>query len=175
MPVAHENPGTPGEPVSSGVRTRRRSLHSDLAIALCIVGFCAVVYAITLTFPIVSAALAIGMGPEVFPRLLLGVLVVLAGLLALLARGKADEIREPVTTMVYWTGLAMIAFMGVLWLAGMVAAMFIGFVGIGRLWGERRWTILVISALLLSALIYTVFVKGFGIPLPRGVIGDWLD
>jgi putative tricarboxylic transport membrane protein len=145
-----------------------------VAIAAAIVAFCGAVYAVTLTFPSVPAALATGMGPEVFPRLLLGVLVLLAGLLAFLARGKQDEAREPIPAMVYWTALAMLAFMAVLWVAGMVAAMFIGFVGIGLLWGERRWLLLVAVGFALSACIYAVFAKGFGIPLPRGVIGDWL-
>jgi putative tricarboxylic transport membrane protein len=149
-------------------------LHSDLAIAVGIVAFCALVYAITLTFPSMPAMLAMGMGPEVFPQLLLGVMVVLAGLLALLAKGKPEEVREPIPAMVYWTAVAMVAFMGVLWLVGMAIAMFVGFVGLGLLWGERRWAILVSSGLILSAVIYTVFTKGFGVPLPRGLFGDWL-
>ena len=49
-----------------------------------------------------------------------------------------------------------------------------GFVGIGALWGERRWALFVVSGVILSASIYLLFVKGFGVPLPRGVIGDWL-
>jgi putative tricarboxylic transport membrane protein len=101
-------------------------------------------------------------------------MVMLAGVLALLARGKAEESREPIPAMVYWTALAMLAFMGVLWLAGMAVAMVLGFVGIGALWGERRWGLLVGIGLVLSAVIYLVFVRGFGVPLPRGVIGDWL-
>ena len=68
----------------------------------------------------------------------------------------------------------MLAFMAVLWLTGMAVAMVAGFVGIGALWGERRWALLVVSGVILSASIYLLFVKGFGIPLPRGVIGDWL-
>ncbi len=165
-------PGEPGPP-SSPARPR---IHSDLAIAIAIVAFCAVVYAVTTTFPSMPTAMqSMGMGPEVFPRLLLGLLVILAVVLALLSRGKTDEAREPIPAMVYWTGLAMLAFMGVLWLTGMVVSMVVGFVGIGALWGERRWVLLVGSAVILSAAIYLMFVKGFGVPLPRGVIGDWLS
>jgi putative tricarboxylic transport membrane protein len=174
MSVAPDHPRPPDENFPSGIRIRRRPIHSDFVIAIVIVAFCGLVYAITMTFPVVPAALATGMGPEVFPRLLLGVMVVLAGLLALLARGKADEAREPIPSIVYWTALAMVAFMGLLWLVGMAAAMFIGFVGFGLLWGERRWPILVIVGLALSGLIYVLFVKGFAIPLPRGLLGDWL-
>jgi hypothetical protein len=174
MSVAPENLDPPGERLTPGARARRR-VHSDLAIGLGIVAFCGVVYAITMTFPEVPAAFASGMGPAVFPRLLLGVLVVLAAALALFARGKTDEVREPIPAIVHWTALAMVAFMGLVWLAGMVAAMFIGFVGMGLLWGERRWAILVIAGFALTALIYAMFVKGFAIPLPRGLLGEWLS
>ena len=174
MSVTPERPRLPGESLAPGTRAGRRRIHSDFVIAIVIVAFCALIYAITITFPSMPAMLAMGMGPEVFPRLLLGLMVVLAGLLAVLARGKADEVREPVPPTVYWTALAIVAFMGVLWLLGMAIAMFVGFVGMGLLWGERRWLVLVISGLALSALIYTLFVRGFGIPLPQGIVGEWL-
>jgi putative tricarboxylic transport membrane protein len=174
MSVAPEGADVPGDSLTPGTPARARRFHSDVIIAIGIVAFCALVYAITATFPSMPAMLTMGMGPEVFPRLLLGVMVLLAGLLALLARGKPDEVREPIPPIVYWTALAMIAFMGVLWLIGMAAAMFVGFVGIGLLWGERRWPVLVLSGLALSAFIYALFVKGFAIPLPRGLLGDWL-
>jgi putative tricarboxylic transport membrane protein len=161
-------PGPPGTPV-------RRWVHSDIGIAVGIVAFCAVVYGVTMTFPRMPTAMqSMGMGPEVFPRLLLGLLVLLAGVLALLSRGKADAPREPIPAMVYWTALAMVAFMGVLWLAGMPVAMVLGYVGIGALWGERRWALLVGSGAALSAAIYFMFTRGFGVPLPRGLVGDWL-
>jgi putative tricarboxylic transport membrane protein len=174
MSVTPERPRLPGESLAPGTRTGGRRIHSDFVIAILIVAFCALIYTVTMTFPSVPAMLAMGMGPEVFPRLLLGLMVVLAGLLAVLARGKADEVREPVPPTVYWTALAIVAFMGVLWLLGMAIAMFVGFVGMGLLWGERRWLVLVISGLALSALIYTLFVRGFGIPLPQGIVGEWL-
>lgn len=170
MSVSSPEPDPSREP-SAPAHAR---LHSDLAIALGIVAFCAVIYAVTTGFPRMPSMLAMGMGPEVFPRLLLAVLIVLAGVLALLARGKTDPAREPIPAMVYWTVLAMLAFMAVLWLTGMAFAMVAGFVGIGALWGERRWALLVVSGVILSASIYLLFVKGFGVPLPRGVVGDWL-
>jgi hypothetical protein len=174
MSVAPKGADVPDEKLPAGTPARPRRIHSEFAITIWIAAFCALVYAITLTFPDLPPALSSGMGPAVFPRLLLGVIVALAVLLALLARGKADEAREPIPAMVYWTALAMLVFMGVLWLVGMAVAMFLGFVGIGLLWGERRWSILVLAGLALSALIYALFVKGFAVPLPRGLLGDWL-
>ncbi|HEX2727200.1 MAG TPA: tripartite tricarboxylate transporter TctB family protein [Beijerinckiaceae bacterium] len=164
MPLSNEPPRP----------ARRFDFHSDFAIAGGIVAFCAVVYAVTMTFPQVPAALASGMGPEVFPRLLLGVMVLLAGVLAFVARGKPDEMREPVPRLVPLTALGFLAFPPLAWLVGLLLAAFLLMVGFGLLWGERRRMLLVASAAFLCLLIYVVFVKGFAIPLPRGVIVDWL-
>jgi hypothetical protein len=150
-----------------------RRLHADQIVALVILAGCAAVYGLTLTFEEVPAALTQGMGPAAFPRLLLAVMAVLALVLAFAARGQADEHREPVPAIVYRTAAAMLAFMALLWLVGMPVAMAIAVLGMGALWGERRWAILVATAIGLSAAIYLVFTKAFGIPLPRGLLGDW--
>ncbi len=55
-----------------------RRLHSDLWIALAILAFCGVIYWLTTTFDTMPAALVPGMGAQAFPRLLLGVIAVLA-------------------------------------------------------------------------------------------------
>jgi putative tricarboxylic transport membrane protein len=171
---------TPGNHDPAGERLTpdasvRHRFHSDFAIAVVIVAFCAVVYGVTMTFPHVPAVLAVGMGPEVFPRLLLGTMVVLAGVLTLSARGKADEIREPIPRLVHFTALGFLAFLPLAWIIGLLPAGFIAMVGFGLLWGERRRILLVLSAAFLCVLIYLVFVKGFAIPLPRGLIADWLS
>jgi hypothetical protein len=41
--------------------------------------------------------------------------------------------------------------------------------GLGWLWGERRYGVLLLNAGLLSAVIWAVFVKGFGVQLPKGL------
>jgi hypothetical protein len=143
-------------------------------VAGVIVGFCAAVYALTLTFDSVPASLATGMQPEVFPRLVLGVLVVLAAALALSARGQPDPAREPVPRAVYATIAAIVAFMGVLYVAGMTAAI-LSSVAIGWLWGERRWSYLAIVAVGLAIAIHVVFVIGFHLSLPAGLIHEWLS
>ncbi|CAA9323732.1 MAG: hypothetical protein AVDCRST_MAG90-1126 [uncultured Microvirga sp.] len=152
-----------------------RRLHADVWIALAILAFCAVVYWLTTTFDAMPAALVPGMGAAAFPRLLLGVMAVLALVLAWSSRGRPDGGREPVPAIVYLTVAAMLGFMAVLWLAGMVVAMVLGFIGMGLLWGERRWSWLVASAVGLAAFIYLLFTKGFGIPLPKGLFGEWLS
>jgi Tripartite tricarboxylate transporter TctB family len=163
-------------PVAPGAATPpgRKRIHSDVIIALGIIAFCAVVYGITLTFDTIPAVLMQGMGAAAFPQLLLGVMVLLALVLAWSSRGRPDEAREPIPAMVYLTGAAMLAFMAILWLAGMLVAIVAAIVGIGALWGERRWAILVASGVGVAAFLYVMFTRGFGIPLPRGLLGEWL-
>jgi hypothetical protein len=58
-----------------------------------------------------SVALLSGIGSAVFPRLAIGVLALLALWLASSARGRPDEVREPVHRLVYITGAAVLVFM----------------------------------------------------------------
>lgn len=160
-------------PESSDAPAPRR-LHSDLWIALAILAGCVAIYWLTTTFDSMPAALVPGMGAQAFPRLLLGVIAALALILAWASRGRPDEAREPIPAIVYLTVVAMLGFMAVLWAGGMVVAMLVGFVGMGLLWGERRWGRLVLCAVALAGFIYLLFTKGFGIPLPRGLLGEWL-
>jgi len=164
-------PGDANAPSAPDAPARSR-VHSDVAIAAGIVAFCAAVYAVTKTFPEMPPMLAMGMGPAVFPRLLLGVMVVLALGLVWSTRGRADEVRAPIPGIVFLTAAGFFVYMATAWLIGLLPAGFLAIVGFGRLWGERRWPLLAASAAFLCALIYLVFVKGFGIPLPRGLIGD---
>jgi hypothetical protein len=76
--------------------------------------------------------------------------------------------------MVWWTAAAMVAFMGLLWAVGMVVAMAVAVVGMGAMWGERRWPVLLASGIGLSAAIYVFFTRLFGIPLPAGAIAERL-
>lgn len=149
-----------------------RRLHSDMAAAAVIIAVCVVVYAITFTFDTVPFALAAGMGAETFPRLVLWLIIGLALLLAWQARFRIDADRARVPPMVVYTGLTMPAFMAVNEVIGMLPASFLFLVGLGRLWGERRLLALVTSAALFCAAIWAVFVRGFGIRLPTGLLGS---
>ena len=171
-------PGAPGmetaRPTDEPRRKRPLRVHTDVVIAVAIIGLCALVWAGTLTFEDVPAVLAQGMGPGVFPRLVLGVMTVLALWLAVSSRGRPDPEREPVHRMVYLTAAAGLAFMGVLQVFGIYGAIAFAFLGIGRLWGERRWLLLAAVAAGIAVATHLVFVTAFGIPLPRGLLGQWL-
>jgi putative tricarboxylic transport membrane protein len=149
----------------------RPAFHADHAVAAVIVGFCALVYVLTAYFDEVPAAIAQGMGPAAFPRLVLAVMAALALGLAFASRGQQDESRERLPATFHLTVLAVAAFMGLVTLAGMVVAMFCAVVGIGRVWGERRWWLLALSGVGTAASIRLLFVNGFGIRLPPGWLG----
>ena len=94
------------------------------------------------------------------------------GLIAWQARAKPPERGEPVPAMVIHTGLVLIGFMIANELVGMLPASFALMIGLGRLWGERRLMPLVASAAATVLVIWAVFVRGFGIPFPAGLLGD---
>ena len=123
-------------------------------------------FALTFGFEQMPEGITRGFGAEVFPRLVLGTIIVLAALLA--ATSPTGPRLERIPAMVYYSGAALVLFMAVVPLAGMLGAMFLFLVGLGWLWGERRAWVLAVSAVLLTASIWAVFVKGFGVQLPRG-------
>lgn len=173
-PVGSHEAGAP-ERDTTTEPPARAPVHTDVVISGVILVACAVIWAVTAGFDDVPAALLSGMGPAVFPRLVIGVIALLALWLALSARGQADEVREPVHRLVYVTGAAVLAFMGVLKLLGMYAAIVFAVIGIGGLWGERRWWLLAAVAMGMIVTIHLAFAVAFGIPLPRGIAGAWLN
>ena len=72
--------------------------------------------------------------------------------------------------MVWYSGAALVAFMAVVPVAGMLPAMFVFLIALGALWGERRYWLLLLNAALLTAIIWAIFVKGFGVQLPKGLV-----
>ena len=136
--------------------------------AAAVIAVAALLFALTFGFEELPAGLAGGFGAEAFPRLVLGVIMVLAVMLALVP--QSAEPQPPIPRVVYVTGACLLAFMALVTLAGMLPAMFLFLVGLGYLWGERRLWALLASAIPITAAIWLVFVKGFGIPLPQGLL-----
>jgi Tripartite tricarboxylate transporter TctB family len=134
--------------------------------AAAVIAVAAVLFALTFGFEKLPAGLAGGFGAEAFPRLVLGVIAGLAVLL--FVAGPASEPQTRIPAMVYYTAGALLGFMALVPVAGMLGAMFVFLLGLGYLWGERRaWLLLVVSAAVMAA-IWGVFVKGFAIQLPQG-------
>ena len=123
-------------------------------------------FAATFWFEEMPEGITRGFGAEVFPRLVLGTIMVLAAFL--FATSPTGPRLERIPAMVYYSGAALVLFMALVPLAGMLGAMLLFLVGLGWLWGERRAWVLAASAVLLTAIIWAVFVKGFGVQLPKG-------
>lgn len=135
-------------------------------------GFCVIVYALTYTFDEVPAALMSGLGAELFPRLVLWTMALLAGLMALHVGITPMGPPAPVARMVWLTGGALLAFMGVIELVGMWIASFALLVGVGRMWGERSLVKLSASAIALCGGLYFLFVRFLGGSFPKGLLGE---
>lgn len=143
-------------------------MSANRVAAAAVVAIALALFAATFWFEKMPEGITRGFGAEAFPRLVLGTIIVLACLLAVPSPvGEAPQPRIP--RMVYFSAAALIVFMALIPATGMLPAMFLFLVGLGYLWGERRHWVLLSSASLLTAAIWAVFVKGFGVSLPRGL------
>jgi Tripartite tricarboxylate transporter TctB family len=142
-------------------------VNSNRVAAAAVLAVAAVLFALTFGFEKMPEGLSGGFGAEAFPRLVLGVIAALAVLL--FATGGASEPQPPVPAMVYYTGASLLAFMALVPLVGMLPAMFLFLLALGCLWGERRYWLLGLNAVVLAAVIWAVFVRGFGVQLPKGL------
>lgn len=124
-------------------------------------------FALTFGFEKMPEGITRGFGAEAFPRLVLGTIIALACLLAL-PSPAGEPPRPRIAPMVYLSAAALIVFMLLVPVTGMLAATFLFLVGLGFLWGERRYPMLLGCAALLTLAIWVVFVKGFSVSLPRG-------
>jgi Tripartite tricarboxylate transporter TctB family len=140
---------------------------SNRAAAAAIIAIAAALFAATFWFEEMPVGITRGFGAELFPRMVLGTIIGLALLLALTPASDAPLPRIP--TMVWYSGASLLAFMALVPVAGMLPTMFVLLVALGILWGERRYLLLLITAALMTAAIWGVFVKGFGVQLPKGV------
>jgi putative tricarboxylic transport membrane protein len=143
-------------------------------VAAAAAAFAIIAFAGTYTFDEVPASLMEGLGAAEFPRLIAGVILLLSIILALQPARPGAETPSPMIPCAWWTLAACGVFVGVLHLSGMLAAMLLFVLVVGWIWGERRPAVLLGSALGLVLCIYLIFVRLFGLSLPRGMLGDAL-
>ena len=142
-------------------------MTSNRAAAAAVIAIAAVLFAATFWFEEMPEGITRGFGAELFPRMVLGTIIALALLLAMTPASDAPLPRIP--PMMWYSAATLLAFMALVRVAGMLPAMFVLLIGLGYLWGERRHWLLVVSAILLMAAVWGVFVKGFGVQLPKGL------
>lgn len=146
--------------------------QTDLVVAAVALSACAVAYGLTYRFAVMPAAMVSGLGAEVFPRLVIGVIALLAVLAAFGIGNPPMETPPPIPGMVWITAAVLLAFVGAVALVGMWPAAIVFLVGLGRLWGERSLWKLAASALALSAVLYGLFVRVLGGDFPKGLIAQ---
>jgi putative tricarboxylic transport membrane protein len=165
-------------------QSRRNGSHGnivhgvDLVVALVLLAGCGVLYYVTTTFEEVSALLAQNIPPEFFPRLVLIFIALLAAALPfehlLLARRGSDidaDRSERLPAMPYLTAALLVLIVVAIPYIGMLAAMFAVCLLLPRLWGERRWQIVVPFAIVFPLLVGFVFNRVLLVYLEPGLLG----
>ena len=143
-------------------------MNSHRVAAAATAAIAIVLFALTFGFDEMPVGITRGFGAEVFPRLVLGTIVALSVALFITSPGAAGLERIP--AMVYYSGAALLVFMAVVPIAGMLPAMFLFLIALGWMWGERRPWMLALGAVVLTACVWAVFVRGFGVQLPKGLL-----
>jgi hypothetical protein len=144
--------------------------RQDLLIAAVALAACAVAFGLTFRFTSTTpAAMMSGMGAEFFPRLVIGVMAVLAVCVALGIGNPGTEKPERVPGIVWITIAILAVYIGALEIAGMWLASFVLMVGLGWLWGERNLLKLSLIAGCLLLVIWGVFVKFLKGGFPAGL------
>lgn len=144
---------------------------TDRVVACVVLAFTSGVYGLTYRFDEVLAALMSGMGADLFPRLVLGTLAVLAVLMACNI-GSAPMARPaPLPRHVWATGAVLVAFMGAVEIIGMWPSSVALLAGLGWYWGERSLWMLAASAGGLVLALYLLFVRFLGVSFPRSLLG----
>ena len=143
-------------------------MTSNRVAAATVIAIAAALFAVTFWFEKMPEGITRGFGAELFPRLVLGTIIALAALLMFLPLPTAPLPR--IAPMVWYSGAALVLFMALVPLLGMLPAMFVFLVAVGWMWGERRIWLLLLTSILLTAAIWGVFVRGFGVQLPKGLL-----
>jgi hypothetical protein len=140
--------------------------HNRVA-AMVVAAIAVALFAATYGFEQMPEGITRGFGAELFPRMVLGTIAALAALLAF-QKGSGEPLPR-IPAMVWYSGASLLVFMGLVRVIGMLPAMFVFLIGLAYLWGERRHAVVLLSAALMTAAIWGVFVKGFGVQLPKGL------
>jgi hypothetical protein len=151
-----------------------RHLGRDRWAALCLAAFAMTAFGLTFTFDSMPASLMEGLGAAEFPRLVCLIILALSVFLFFTSPPSEEEVLPEVHSCTWWTLAACLGFFPLLGLVGMLPALFLFPVIVGRLWGERRIMVLLASSTLVTVTIWLLFVRVFRFTLPGGLLGDLL-
>lgn len=163
----------PRDRADTGERPIVARLPRDFIVGACVLAFCAVAYAVTLTFKEAPAALAQNVQPATFPRLVISVIAVFSVMLMALSFRLPAKVMKPVPLMVPVSAAVMIGFVAAFGLLGFLPAMILLCLGLPVIWGERRWALVVPFAILFPAAIYGLFAVVLGVHFEPGPLAFW--
>ena len=143
----------------------------DLWVAVLALVACAAALALTFRFTTTTpAAMMQGMGAEFFPRLVIGVLAVLAICIGLGIGNPPSETPPRIPGIVYITAGVIAAYIVAVELLGMWISSFVVMLGLGRLWGEKRWARMALVSAGMLLVIWLLFVKVLKSGFPAGLV-----
>ena len=155
---------------------------TDLRLTIMILIICGALYYITAGFDEVSELLTQNIPPEWFPRLLIGIIVVLSLTLPFehrfLKKGTSgiDKDRsEAISPMAFMTSLLLIASVASILLFGTAVAMVVVCFSLPLLWGERRWKVLVPYAILFPLAVGFLFTQLLKVYFEPGAFGPVIN
>ena len=144
--------------------------RQDAVVAGVALAGAATAFALTFKFTSTTpAAMMSGMGAEFFPRLVIGLIAILAVCVALRIGNPGMEKPAPIPGIVWITIGLMAFYIVMLEVAGMWLASFAIMVGLGWLWGERNLLKLSAVSMILLLVIYGAFVKFLKSGFPVGL------
>lgn len=165
--------------INNGGGGRETLVHkTDLALALLILAISAGLWYATTKFAEVPAVLQQGVLPTTFPRLVIGVIVVLALLLPfehLVHARRGSDIDEDRSTRIrpisIVTALLLVGLGAAMVPLGTIATMFLASAIIPVLWGERRLGLVAVYAVLFPLVVTLLFVFGLQVNFLPGIVG----
>lgn len=151
---------------------------TDLAIAAVLLTFCAWVYYLTTFFEEVAPLFAQDVPPEFLPRLLVWTIVLFSVLLPFEHLIKPDgrahfhkARSKRIGRMAYLTmGLLILVILSVE-LIGTYFAIVGVCITLPRLWGERRWRIVIPFAIVFPTVVMFLFARVLGVYFEPGLVG----
>ncbi len=154
----------------------------DLIVAIVLIGISLWLFYVTSTFDEVSALFSVGLMPEVWPRLILSVIILLGlvipfehrlveGGAARLDKGRNDKL--PLTT--YLTGALMVVIGSQMPLLGAVLTIVIICLLMPLMWGERRIGRIVLFAGGFTTTIWLLFSYALKVHFEPGLLSTFIQ
>ena len=165
-----DNPETDGRAASRWFAAR---IPHDAIAGAGVLAFCLVTYLVTLTFKEAPAVIAQNVQPATFPRMVLVVMAVLAGIIIFQSFRKPDKPQKRLKPMVWLSAIVMPGFAVVFYLLGILPAMILLCFFLPLLWGERRLQFIVPYSIVFPVAIYLLFATVLKVHFEPSPLAFW--